>query len=76
MTTEHNLTDMPRRPGWSALRALQKGHSCGFSSALYELLIRPGPRMGEAAMALADCLVAIANAPATMAMPASAPALR
>ena len=70
MTNEANLAEMPRRPGWSALRALHNGHRCGFSSARYELLIRPGPRMGEAATVLADCLVAIAAAP----VPASAPA--
>ena len=63
MSNDHNLAEMPRRPGWSALRALHNGHSCGFSSARYELLIRPGPRMGEAATVLVDCLVAVAAAP-------------
>ena len=56
MADERNLADMPARPGWTALRALQQRRSCGFPSARYELLIRPGPRMGEAAGVLADCL--------------------
>ncbi|MFY7974202.1 MAG: hypothetical protein ACOVOT_07230 [Rubrivivax sp.] len=30
---------------------------CGFDPAPYEVLIRPGPRLGEAAALLADCLV-------------------
>jgi iron complex transport system substrate-binding protein len=47
---------MPRRPGWSTLRALRDGRTCGFPTATYEVLVRPGPRMGEAAAALADCL--------------------
>ena len=65
MAIEPSLAEMPRRPGWAALRALQTGRSCGFASERYELLIRPGPRMGEAAGVIADCLVAIAaRAPA------------
>ena len=61
MANDRNLADMPRRPGWSTLRALQNGRSCGFGLDRYEQLIRPGPRMGEAALALADCLVAISK---------------
>jgi iron complex transport system substrate-binding protein len=60
MAVAPSLAEMPRRPGWAALRALQRDRSCGFASARYELLVRPGPRMGEAAGAIADCLVAIA----------------
>jgi len=59
MAAEHSVVDMPKRPGWSALKALQTRQTCGFSPAHDELLIRPGPRMGEAALLLADCLVAI-----------------
>ena len=60
MATAPSLAEMPKRPGWAALRALQRERSCGFASARYELLVRPGPRMGEAAGVIADCLVAIA----------------
>jgi iron complex transport system substrate-binding protein len=59
MAVDRNLADMRKRPGWAALRALTQGSSCGFASERYELLTRPGPRMGEAAGVLADCLVAI-----------------
>ena len=61
MAVDRNLAEMPMRPGWAALRALKQGSSCGFTSERYELLTRPGPRMGEAAAVLADCLVAIAS---------------
>ena len=68
MAPRQNLAEMPKRPGWAALRALQDEHACGFDSARYELLVRPGPRMGEAAGVIADCLVAIAaRAPSTKA---------
>jgi iron complex transport system substrate-binding protein len=59
MALKQNVIEMGQRPGWSALRALHDGRSCAFTSERYELLIRPGPRMGEAAGAIADCLVGL-----------------
>ena len=56
MANARSVADMAKRPGWSALRALQMRRSCGFAPERYELLIRPGPRLGEAALLLADCL--------------------
>jgi iron complex transport system substrate-binding protein len=56
IAAQKNLADMPKRPGWSSLSALVQHRSCGFDVGQYELLIRPGPRMGEAALLLADCL--------------------
>ena len=44
------------RPGWQAVPALREGRLCGFDEAGYELLIRPGPRLGEGAALIADCL--------------------
>ena len=58
---QRSLADMPKRPGWASLRALQTGQTCGFASDRYEVLIRPGPRMGEAAQLLADCLAGLAR---------------
>ncbi len=75
MAAERNLAEMPKRPGWSALRALQARRSCGFAGEHYELLIRPGPRMGEAAWVLADCLVAITSGAAVGSGTPGAPAL-
>ncbi|OYU86080.1 MAG: ABC transporter substrate-binding protein, partial [Burkholderiales bacterium PBB5] len=47
---------MGGRSGWSALVALQQRKRCGFPAESYESLIRPGPRLGQAAGVLADCL--------------------
>jgi iron complex transport system substrate-binding protein len=58
MAAERQVKAMPSRPGWSGLAALQ-GRSCGFATEQYEVLIRPGPRMGEAALAIADCLAGL-----------------
>ena len=59
MAAQRELAQMAARPGWSRLRALRQHRTCGFADAQYELLIRPGPRIGEAAQLLADCLVAL-----------------
>jgi len=59
IASEHNLADMAKRPGWSALRALHDGRSCSFANGRFELLVRPGPRMGEAASRIADCLAGL-----------------
>lgn len=61
MAAKASVAEMPKRPGWRTLRALRDGRTCGFPSATYELVVRPGPRMGEAAGALADCLVGLAR---------------
>lgn len=62
MAIDREVQLMASRPGWQALAALQ-GQSCGFASERYELLIRPGPRMGEAALAIADCLAGLRKLP-------------
>jgi iron complex transport system substrate-binding protein len=48
------------RPGWGSIPALANKRLCAFDTPRYEMLIRPGPRMGEAAAAMADCLAALA----------------
>jgi iron complex transport system substrate-binding protein len=50
------------RPGWSDVPAIRNHRLCGFDSPRYEMMIRPGPRMGEAAGLLADCLVKLESA--------------
>ena len=58
MATDRQVQSMASRPGWSGLTAL-RGQSCGFVKDRYELLIRPGPRMGEAALVIAECLAGL-----------------
>jgi iron complex transport system substrate-binding protein len=61
MASERELADMISRPGWDALIALQRGRSCGFPTAAFEVLIRPGPRLGEAAQNIANCLARLSS---------------
>jgi iron complex transport system substrate-binding protein len=59
MSLKAGVAEMPKRPGWQTIPALRAGRWCAFPSATYELIVHPGPRMGEAARAIADCLVAL-----------------
>ncbi len=73
MATTKAVADMPQRPGWSALRALRDGRQCGFPSERWDVLVRPGPRLAEAADILADCLVGLAPADLRKADPTAPP---
>ncbi len=59
MATRAALAEMPRRPGWSSLPALQQRQSCGFDVERWDPLVRPGPRLAEAADTLVACLVGL-----------------
>ncbi len=59
MAEERNAYDMARRPGWPAMPALRRHRVCAFPTDRYEVLVRSGPRMGEAALQLADCLATL-----------------
>jgi iron complex transport system substrate-binding protein len=50
------ISAMASRPGWSALSAIQRGRVCTFASARFDLMMRPGPRLDEAADAIVNCL--------------------
>jgi iron complex transport system substrate-binding protein len=63
MGTAGAVAEMPGRPGWKSLLALQRGQVCGFGPDAYDTLVRPGPRLGDAAEAIADCLVRLGGMP-------------
>jgi iron complex transport system substrate-binding protein len=56
MGPQREIDAMAGRPGWGALAAVRNEQRCAFATAQYEMLIRPGPRLGESAQAVADCL--------------------
>jgi iron complex transport system substrate-binding protein len=59
MASASGLAEMPRRPGWSAIPALANGQQCGFPTERYEFLVRPGPRLAEAAEVIVQCLISL-----------------
>ena len=62
MGVQREQAALTQRPGWNSLVAVRDKRLCGFESAHYEMLIRPGPRLGEAANLLADCLARLGAA--------------
>ena len=50
---EEGMTD---RPGWRNIRAVREQRVCVFPLEQSDVLVRPGPRMAEAARVMAQCL--------------------
>mgnify|MGYP001302836361 FL=1 len=55
MVSQQGAAELARRPGWARLRALRGGHVSEFDAEQRNILVRPGPRMPEAARLMADC---------------------
>ena len=57
MVGARSVRELTGRPGWSQLRALRERHLCVFTPEEADVLVRPGPRMAEAARLMARCAV-------------------
>jgi len=57
MVGERSATGLEQRPGWGRIKAVREGRICRFTAEQSDVLVRPGPRMGEAARLMADCLL-------------------
>jgi iron complex transport system substrate-binding protein len=55
---ERNAQGLRQRPGWAGIRALRESRVCVFGEAETDVLVRPGPRIAEAARLLARCITA------------------
>lgn len=53
---ERNAMGLAQRPGWSGMRALREQRLCVFTADESDVLVRPGPRMAEAARLMARCI--------------------
>ncbi len=56
MISDRNAQALKDRPGWSRIRAIRDGRVCMFTPAQGDVLVRPGPRMAEAAQLMVQCL--------------------
>ena len=56
MVGDRNAVALPARPGWGVIDAVKTGRICVFTAAQGDVLVRPGPRMAEAAAIMGDCL--------------------
>ena len=55
---QQDAAKLAQRPGWAGMRAIRQGQICALLAQDYDLLARPGPRLGQAAEVLARCLQA------------------
>ncbi len=58
MIGSRNVQGMETRPGWRGMRALREQRLCVFTPEESDVLVRPGPRMAEAARIMARCIAA------------------
>lgn len=63
MVGQRNAVGLPQRPGWSSIRAVRQQKICVWVPAESDVLVRPGPRMSEAAALMARCLKEAAAGP-------------
>jgi iron complex transport system substrate-binding protein len=61
MVSVRSAQGLEQRPGWSTMRAVREGRICRFTAEQSDVLVRPGPRMDEAARLMAQCLGDKAN---------------
>lgn len=57
MVSVRSAQGLEQRPGWGGIRAVREGRVCRFDALQSDVLVRPGPRMDEAARLMAQCLV-------------------
>jgi len=63
ITDSASLQAMANRAEIAHLKAYQHKQVCGFTRTQFELLSRPGPRVGEAALLLSHCLATLPPPP-------------
>lgn len=56
MIGDRNAQALEQRPGWAGVRAIREGRVCRFTPEQADVLVRPGPRMAEAARLMARCI--------------------
>ena len=53
---ERATNDLPSRPGWQRIEAIQQQRICSFPPAQSDIIVRSGPRIPEAAELMVACL--------------------
>jgi iron complex transport system substrate-binding protein len=56
MIGNRSMQAMVPYPGWNSIKAVKEQRICVFNSADSDVVVRPGPRMAEAARIMAKCL--------------------
>ncbi len=61
MMPQAQAQELAQRPGWSAIKAVRQHQLCIYSPQEADLLLRPGPRLAEAAQWMVRCLQRVAR---------------
>ncbi len=56
MVGDATFVGMAQRPGWAGMPAIKAKRICVFTPEQSDIMVRPGPRMAEAARLMAECL--------------------
>ena len=56
LISDHASPPIASRAGWDRIRAVRDGRVCTYDRAQGDVLVRPGPRMAQAAKIMVDCL--------------------
>ncbi len=56
VVSNQDAPTLAQRPGWAGMKAVRLKQVCVIEAPQYDVLARPGPRLGEAARFLAECL--------------------
>jgi iron complex transport system substrate-binding protein len=56
MLSSAEQNSLTERPGWQAIRAIREHRICAFNPEDSDMLVRPGPRMVQAAQLIVACL--------------------
>lgn len=56
--SDREAASLRQRPGWSRIRAVRDGRICALASIENDVVMRPGPRLAEAARIIVACLKA------------------
>ena len=62
MVGSRNMQPMASYPGWSNIKAVKEQRICIYSADESDVVVRPGPRMAEAARIMAKCIANKAGA--------------
>jgi iron complex transport system substrate-binding protein len=57
MIGARHANGLAQRPGWGSIRAMREKHVCLFTTDESDVLVRPGPRMADAARLMARCIL-------------------
>ena len=61
MMGNRSMQTMTPYPGWASIKAVKEQRMCVFDVAESDVVVRPGPRMAEAARIMAKCLEKVAQ---------------